>query len=69
MALNKTSPTIGFTLNSKDKLESYVARKVHGGQMTLVEGQRVFLGDWRIGYCMFIEPGTYEACLREVQGG
>src|SRR4029077_14488047 len=48
-----------YVHNYKDKLEDVIARLVRIGLprgMTLAQGQAVFLGDWREGYCHYIDP-------------
>lgn len=48
-----------FVHNYKDKLEDVIADKVRLGLprgMTLAQGQAVFLGDWREGYCHYVDP-------------
>lgn len=42
--------------HAKDRLENLVHRKICGGQMSLAQGQAIFLGDWIAAYQKYI-PG------------
>ncbi len=43
-----------WNAHGKDHLENVIAHKVCVGELTLQEGQAVFLGDWREGYSKYI---------------
>jgi uncharacterized protein YceK len=48
-----------YVHNRKDQLEDVIIRDVHAGRLTLAQGQRVFLGDWRVGWCFYVHaPGV-----------
>ena len=46
--------TAPWNAHLKDRLEHLMRRKVCAGELTLAEGQAVFLGDWRAGYVKFL---------------
>jgi hypothetical protein len=45
-----------YVENYKDILESKIAERVRLHKMSLADGQAVFLGDWRTGYCQWVDP-------------
>lgn len=44
------SPELGMDAACKDRLENFVHRQICTGQMTLAQGQSIFLGDWIAAY-------------------
>jgi hypothetical protein len=49
-----SAPTSRYVHNRKDQLEEVIATKVRHHKMTLVQGQAIFLGDWRVAWCRYV---------------
>lgn len=43
-----------FVHNRKDQLEDIIASLVRNHSMTLVQGQAIFTGDWRLAWCKYV---------------
>ncbi len=52
---HKCVPNVMMDAACKDKLENLVHRQICSGQMTLAQGQAVFLGDWIANYKILIQ--------------
>lgn len=53
------APTSTYVHNYKDQLEDVVIGLVRHHHLTLLQGQWVFYGDWRIAWCEYVhKPGV-----------